>query len=506
MAVAIPIGYLVWRAFGAEAGELTGIVFRQRNAVLLGNTLALCVGVLAVSTVVALPLAWLTARTRIRFVRWVNLLGILPLAIPPYLMAYGYLAAGGPYGTSAQLLGFELPRLSGYTGALLALSICNFPYLYVNLRSALLGLDPALEEAARSLGHGPWEVARKVVWPQLRPAYASGTLLVWLHVMSDFGVVSLMRYESFSYALYLQYVAAFDRTYAAWLGLFLLALTGAVLFLEARFLRGLVLHRTGGGAARTHVKPALGRWALPAYGFTGAVALVCLVIPLSSIFYWLTQGGGGAGRPGAWSGLAESLWHSVSVSAPAALTAAVLAAPLAYLSVRYPGALTRFLERTAYLGYATPALAVGLGLIFFALQTAPILYQTRFLLIYALGIHYLAEAMGPVRSAMYQAAPHLEESARLLGYGPVQAFLRATFPIIQRGLFAAMAFVFLSCMKELPITFLLAPLNYQTLAVNVWGYIDEAMFAEAAPYALTILVFSGLFVGMLQLQERGRSS
>ena len=498
--VLLPIAYLAVRAFEAEAGELTAIVFRWRNAVLLGNTLLLAGSVLVTTTLLAAPLAWLTSRARLPFRRLFTLAGLLPLAIPPYLMAYGYLALGGPFGVTAQLFGFELPRISGYSGALLTLTFCFFPYLYLNLRSALNGLDPALEEAARSLGYNGWRMTWRVVLPQLRPAYAAGGLLVVLHVMSDFGVVSLMRYETFSYALYLQYMAAYDRTYAAWLGLFLVALTAVILVLEARFLRRLFLHRVGGGAARTRARTELGAWTPPAFAFVAALVFASLAVPVGSVLYWFFRG-----NPGAIMGLGESLWHSVSAAAPAAVLAVMLAAPMAYLSVRHPSRLTRTLERTAYMGYATPALAVALGLIFFALQVAPGLYQTRMLLVYALAIHFLAEAMGPVRSAMYQATPHHEESARSLGLGPLQAFFQVTVPVMQRGLLAGMAFVFLSSMKELPLSFLLAPLDYHTLAVNVWGYIDEAMFADAAPYALAILVFSALFAGLLQTQEETRS-
>jgi iron(III) transport system permease protein len=117
-------------------------------------------------------------------------------------------------------------------------------------------------------------------------------------------------------------------------------------------------------------------------------------------------------------------------------------------------------------------------------------------------LHFLAEAIGPIRSALYQASPRLEEAARSLGYSPVGAFMKASLPIIRRGVVASMALVFLSSIKELPLTFLLAPVGFDTLATRIWGYTSEAMFAEAAPYALLIAFFSALFVGLLLSQER----
>ena len=200
---------------------------------------------LALTTALGLPLAWLVTRTDLRGRRAFTLLGVLPLAVPGYVMAYALLATAGPNGTLAALTGLVVPRPSGFVGAWLALSLYTFPYLFLNLRSALLGLDPALEESARSLGVGRGAVVRRIVLPQLRPAFLSGGLLIALHVLGDFGVVSLMRFETFSYAIYLQYSASYDRVYAAWLALMLLALTGTLLLGEARLLRGQRFHRAG---------------------------------------------------------------------------------------------------------------------------------------------------------------------------------------------------------------------------------------------------------------------
>jgi len=488
--VLVPLSYLALRAFQGDAGELADLVLRPRNLRLLGNTLGLTAGVLLLTSAIAFPLAWLVARTDIKGKQIVTLLGVLPLAVPGYVMAYALMGATGPSGL---LSGLHLPRPSGYIGAWVALGLYTFPYLFLNLRAALLGLDPSLEDAARSLGYSNREVARRVVLPQLRPAFLAGGLLIALHVLGDFGVVSLMRFETFSYAIYLQYAAAFDRVYAAWLALMLLSLTGVMLLLEMRLLRGRRYERTGSGLARKAGASPLGRWAAPAYGFIGLVGLAGVALPVSTVVYWLGRGA----EHGRWSDLLRAFLDSCSAALPAAVLATALALPVAYLSVRKPSWPAHAAERIAYLGYATPPLAFALALIFFTLRSAPFLYQSLGLLIVAYALHFLAEAIGPIRSALYQAPARIQEAARNLGRSPLRAFFEGTFPLLRGSLGAGMAFVFLSALKELPITFLLSPLGFRSLAMGVWGAAGESLFSVAAPYALVLMVTSTALVGLL---------
>ncbi|BDG15500.1 ABC transporter permease [Thermus brockianus] len=489
--VALPLVYLVLRALEAEPGALREILLRSKNLELLLNTLALLLGVLALTTLLALPLAFLTTRTDLKGKRLLSLLLTLPLAIPGYVGAYVLLAATGPGGI------LPLPRLEGYVGALLVLSFITYPYLFLSLRAAFLGLDPALEEAARTLGMGPLRAFFQAAFPQLLPALLSGYLVVGLHVLGDFGTVSLLRYETFSYAIYLQYSAAFDRVYAAWLALLLLLLTGGLLGLEGLLLRRLTLARTGKGAGRRHKPLPLGPFAPLAYGLVLLPPGVALALPLYALFHLASR----FPKEGL-SGLWEALGHSALAATPAALLAVGMALPLAYLAARLPSPASRLLERLAYLGYAIPPLAFALAWIFFSLRGLPFLYGTLPLLVLVLAFHFLAESLGPVRGALLQAPRHLEEAARTLGETPTGAFFRVTFPLLWRGAVAGGALAFIGAVKELPITLLLAPMGYATLATRVFSYTQEAMFAEAAPFALLIVLLSAAFVGVLLWSER----
>lgn len=489
--VFLPLLYLILRALEAEPGALREILLRPKNLELLGNTLLLVLGVGVLTSLLAFPLAFLTTRTDLRGRRFLALLLTLPLAIPGYVGAYVLLAATGPGGL------LPLPRPEGYWGAVLVLSLLTYPYLFLSLRAAFLGVDPRLEEAARTLGDRPLRAFFRVTLPQLLPAYLSGQLVIALHVLGDFGTVSLLRYETFSYAIYLQYNAAFDRVYAACLALFLLLLTGGLLLLEGRLLRSLSLAQGGKGGGPRGGTFRLGPAKALAYPFLLLPFLLGVVFPLLALLALALRF-----PPGAVDGVVEALGRSAEAALPASLLALGMALPLAYLLVRHPSPLSRGLERLAYLGYAIPPLAFALGWIFFALRGAPWLYGSLPLLVLVLGLHFLTEALGPVRGALYQVPRRLEEAARTLGDTPTRAFFRVTFPLLWRGGVAGMSLAFISSLKELPITLLLSPPGYATLATRVFSYTQEAMYAEAAPLALLLVLLSASVVGTLLWTER----
>jgi iron(III) transport system permease protein len=498
---AVPIVYLVLRAFDSDLATVQQLVLRQRNLHLLVNTVALTGGVLVLTSLMAVPLAWLAVRSDLRFRRALTWFAVIPLAIPGYVVAYALIGLGGHNGLMAQVFDVTIARPRGYWGAAIALSLYTFPYLFLNLRSALLGLDPSLEESARSLGLGGREVLRRVVLPQLRPALLAGWLVIALYVLGDFGVVALMRYEAFSYAIYLQYSAAFDRVYAAWLSLMLLALTLGIVATEARLLGNRRYARVGSGAQRVVVVTRLGRAAPLAYAFVAVVLLASLGLPATVLGYWLWQA---PPDLSAWRAVGSAFTRSASVAAPTALLAAAVAMPVAYMSARVRARAGRAIERLAYLGYAIPPVSLALAMVFFALRSAPWLYQTLPLLVAAYLVSFLALAIGPIRSALLQVPVRLEEAARSLGRQRFTAFFHVVFPIIRRPVVAATALVLLVTMKELPITFLLGPTGFTTLSVSVFSRTSEAMMAEAAPYAFAIVLFSSLFVGLLISYEGRR--
>ncbi len=488
----IPLAYLIIRTGEAQSEVLASLMFRSRTLMLLSNTFSLALGVLSISLLISFPLAWLTERTNIRGKKFISLLGVMPLALPGYVAAYALLSIGGNYGLSARLLGLPIPRISGYWGAAAALSLYSFPYLFLNIRTALAGLDPSLEETARSMGCGRTRIFFSVILPNLRPALLAGSVIIILYVLGDFGVVALMRYEVFSYAIYTQYTGAFDRTYAAALSLMLVLLASLVLTSEALLLRKVRASKTGSGIRKAHRRTRLGPMTVPAYIFAGFVAAASVLLPMTTLVFWMLQLPSLQVLPG----VIQGFMRSAGAALPAAGIAVLLAVPTAYLHNRYPGPLSQAAERSTYIGYAVPPLALGLAFVFFSIRVIPGLYQTLPILILAYSLNFLALAMGPVRSSLHHIPKGLEEAARSFGCSPPAAAARVTLPLLKRSMLASLVLVFVMAMKELPIALLLSPPGYTTLSTAVFSRTSEGMFAEAAPFAAAIVILSSVIVGI----------
>lgn len=501
----LPLGYLVVRSSELGWDRIADIAFSARVGGLLWRTGLLAVCVTAASVVIAVPLAWLTVRTDLPLRRFWVVVTALPLAIPTYVGGFAFIGALGPRGVLQgwlQPFGVEsLPSFYGFAGAWMVLTLFTYPYVLLTVRAAIRRLDPSLEEASRTLGHGRWPTFVRVVLPQLRPSITAGSLLVGLYTLSDFGAVSMLRFDSFTRAIFVQYRASLDRSTAAVLGLVLVAVTLMVLSGEASARRSTSYHRLHSGGARTAPVTPLGRWRWPVVGLLCALVAVALVIPMAVITTWLLRGVD-AGEP---LRLTTTLiGNSLRASAAGALATVVAAWPVAVLSVRHGGRLGRAVEGACWVGHSLPGVVVALSLVFFGARIAPGIYQTHWILTLAYVVLFLPQALGAMRTSLLQISPRMEEASRLLGHGSAATLWKIVLPLARPGMLAGGALVFLTTMKELPATLLLAPTGYPTLATQVWSATSEAFFARAAAPALALVLLSSVPMAVLVLRERDR--
>ncbi len=497
-----PLVYLAIRA--TESGAtIPATLFRSRTFDVTRNTALLAVSVAVSASLIAVPLAWLTTRTNLPHPRFWSVVAALPLVIPSYVGALTIVAAMGPRGIVQGWLegpfGVErLPSIYGFFGSWWALTLFSYPYVYIGVQAAFRGIDPALEEAARSLGLGPFRSFYRVMLPQLRPAIAAGALLSALYTVSDFGVVSLMRFDVFTRAIYVQYQSSFDRTAAASLALVLVAFTIVILALEW-WVRGRARqYRVATGAARAVRRIDLGRWKWLGVAWCGLIFMSSVVLPLMVLLYWMVRGSSTGEAIGRLGGQAV---NSATVSLLAGGVTVALALPTAVLSVRYRNRFTTLLERQTYLGYALPGVAIALAFVYIGARYMPFLYQTIWLLLIGYAVRFLPQALGAERVSLLQISPRMEEASRTLGEGVVGTLRRITLHLARPGLLAGFGLVALTVMKELPVTMMLAPIEFETLATGIWQATQTGAYGRAAAPALILIALSA--IPSLILSRRG---
>ena len=483
--VVLPMLFLVAQVL--SAGESAwSTLFSTNTLADVVRSLLFTAAVTGSAATIGLASAWLTERTDIPFRHlWVVTVS-LPLVIPSYVLALSYLSFFGPRGLFADATGLSLPSVTGAFGAWLALTISTYPYVYLMARAGLRRIDPALEEAARGLGAGPWRRFRTITLAQLRPAVGAGALLAALYTLSDFGAVSLMRFDAFTSVIYGQYQGRIDRTPAAVLSLVLVAIALLVIGAERR-VRGRARYFTRRPQSRppdAELSRANRRIAL---GGLGLLVTTGLVLPVVVLAGWLGRGLAG-------DQIIDMRWGAVAGSLSGSLVAAAIAflagVPIVVLVVRHSTAATVWLRRAVLAIFSLPHITVAVAVVFFGARYLGSVYQTFTLLVIVYATLFLAQTTTAGEAALLQVNPHLEEAARSLGRGPIRTLREVTLPLMSRGLLAGAVLVFLTTMKELPATLLLRPTGFDTLAVRIWSTTTDLFYARAAAPALLLLAVS----------------
>lgn len=497
VAILLPLTYLVIRTAGLGGEQLLALVSHPRAIVVLLNSAGMALATTFFSALIAVPLAFLTVRTDLPWRRFWLIATTLPLAVPDYVGCFALIAAFGPKGSLLQLvlepLGVqELPEIYGWSGTVLALTLFTYPYLLLSVQAGLQRMNPAVEEAAWSLGYGQSSTFFCIILPALRPSIVAGGLIVAMYALQDFSATTIMRFDAFTRVIFLQYRYTFDRNQAAALALMLVGLVLLILWLEYKVRSRAAYYNRGNTSYRPQVLIHLGAWKVPALLLCLAVVNLGLVLPLGVTLFWLVRGltVSGLSETASLQELLQLGWHSIWAAGLAAVVASLCALPVAILAVRFPSRITTAIERCTYIGFGLPGIVIALSLVFWGANYLPWLYQTLPMLVFAYLVLFLPQSVGTIRSSLLQISPQLEESALSLGRTPWQTLKEITWPLVQPGVLSGAVLVFLTAIKELPATLLLAPIGFNTLATHIWKATENVSYSDAAAASLTMLVVS----------------
>ena len=482
----LPIAFVIGVSWQIGWAQIEALVWRPRVGELLVNTVLLVMFTLPLCIALGVALAWLTERTNLPGRRVWSLLAVAPLAVPAFVHSYAWVSL--------------VPSIHGLPAGVLVSVIAYFPFLYLPVAATLRRLDPAIEDVAESLGLKPWAVFWRVVLPQLRLAICGGALLVGLHLLAEYGLYAMIRFDTFTTAIFDQFKSTFNGPAANMLAAVLALCCLAMLTAESAARGHARYARVGSGSAReqrtVQLSTSTTLLALTLQGMTCALALG---VPLITLGQWLVAGGAQVWQ---FDELLPALLQTVQLGVAGALLTTCAAVPIAWLSIRAPGRLQRLLEGCNYITSSLPGIVVALALVTVTIHFARPIYQTTITVLLAYLLMFLPRALVNLRAGIAQALVELENMARSLGRSPGRALWLITMRLAAPSAAAGAALVFLAITNELTATLLLAPNGTRTLATGFWAMTSEIDYAAAAPYALIMILLSLPLTGLLYHQSK----
>ena len=505
--VSVPVVAVVWLAFGPGAEIWSHLAATVLPHYVL-TTLLLMLGVGAGTLAIGVGTAWLVTMCRFpggRFYEWALL---LPLAMPAYIVAYVYtdlLEYAGPVQSGLRgLFGWQssrdywFPEIRSTAGAVAMLTLTLYPYVYLLARTAFIEQSVAAFEVSRTLGQSAWASFWRVALPMARPAIVVGVALALMETLNDYGTVDFFAVNSFTVGIVNVWTNMNSTAGAAQMACMLLVVVGGLMWLERSARRRRRFH---GAVAKHRPLPSYplraGRAALAVAACLAPIA-AGFVLPAAVLAGYAVDNYGAA-LDAAYFGY---LGHSLGLSAAAALAAVVIATFLAYALRLDNRPLLRAATRVAGIGYVVPGAVLAVGLIVplagldnrvdqffraaFGVSTGLILSGTVFALIFGYVVRFLALSFGAVESGLGRVPRNLDDAARSLGCAPGGLLRRVHAPLLRGSVLTAVILVFVDSMKELPMTVLLRPFNYETLATFVHQYASDELLDQAALAALTI--------------------
>ena len=480
----------------------------------LRDTALLLLGVGLTVLIIGVGAAWLVSAYDFPGRRLLDWALVLPLAVPTYIVAYAYLDLLHPVGPVQSglraMLGIVDPRdlpfpeVRSLPVCALLLGFVLYPYVYLPTRALFLMQGANVLEVARTLGAGPARTFFRVALPLARPAIAVGASLALLEALNDIGAAEFLGVKTLTVSIYTTWVNRSDLPGASQIALAMLAVVIGFILIEGWARREAGQTASGRPPSRRLLR-----------GWRGVAALFAGLLPVAIGFlapagHLVFQSAQRIGFAGISPNLARETVTTILLSGTATAVTVLVGLTLA-LAVRFhPSERGRALLRIAGIGYGIPGTVLAVSLlaplasldallaraveIVSGLSVGTLVLGSSLALIYAYCLRFMAIAIGATDAGLAKLSPNLDAASRTLGHGPISTIRCIHLPLAAPAIASGALLVFVDCMKELPATLLLRPLNVETLATHLYGEAARGTYEDGAIAALIIVA-----VGLLPL-------
>jgi iron(III) transport system permease protein len=443
-----------------------------------------------------------------RVVDWALL---LPLAMPTYIVAFSYLDLWHPIGPLQSglraMLGYDTPRdlrlpdIRSMWGCIVLFGLVLYPYVYLPTRALFRMQAPALIQTSQTLGAGPLRIFLEVALPLARPAIAVGASLALMEALNDVGAAEFLAVRTLTVSVYSTWINQSSLPGAAQIALFMLAIVLTLLAVERWARRKRRYAATVRSATRLAPRRLRGAHAWFALGATTAPVVLGFCLPAG---YLVVEAAKRLSFAGIEKRILTEILNTLAISATATLVVGLIAFALAYTLRQGRTLATHVLVRCATIGYAVPGTVMALGLLaplgwfdnavdalstqLFGYSTGLLLSGSSAALLYAYVARFLAVGSGAMEAGFSRIPLSLDDAGRSLGATATGVARRIHAPLMLPAIAAAMLLAFVDCMKELPTTLLLRPLNFETLATHLYAEASRGTYESGAVAALLIIL------------------
>jgi iron(III) transport system permease protein len=460
------------------------------------NTSVLLAGTIVLTLLLGVSSAWLVSVYEFPFRKHLEWMLILPLSIPTFISAIAYVGLtdyAGPIRIFLRYLGTDVYfDIMTQLGAIFVMSIVLYPYVYVTSRSAFLLQSASLIEVSRSLGQPMWKTFRKVIIPLAWPSIFAGLILVIMEVINDYGVVSYFGIPTFTVGIFRSWLALGDLSSAITLSLIVMLFVVVLLLIDFRAKSRKKFDYDKEDRKFTRLTPKRS-WVL---------LFICLIplffgflVPVAQLLWWLSL----TFSYSNWTEIRELITNTVVLGTTTSIIIVILGITLAYtFRILRKTGTKKIISRLPLLGYAMPGAVIAVGVVALVLFVNPNwIYAGTSALIFGYIVRFFAVGYGSIESGFEKIPTQIDDAATSLGSNSFRNLIKIHFPALKPVLIGALIMVFVDVAKELPLTLILRPFNYDTLATNAFQYAKDEMAPKSAASSLLIIFASAIPVYFL---------
>ena len=477
------------------------------------NSLSLLVGVLILTFILGVGSAYIVSFYKfpgVNFFKWAL---ILSFAIPPYIYAYSLFAFFDNYGTAFTLLksifgdgeyNQYIPKFDGMFGAILSISFSLYAYVYILARASFLYQSQNLIELGKNLGFSKIKSFFSIILPSARPAIVAGLSLVAMETLAEFGAVDFFSVNTLTTGIYNAWITFDDLAFANRISFFLLLFI-FILFLTENLSRKKAkyhLDSRGGFKQKEKIKLS-GVNSFFAFSFCFLLFFLSFLFPLGQMLYWTIKFPENFFDVNVINLLLNTL-YLVTLSSFVLITFALISN---YGNRVSKNKTLNFLSTLSISGYAIPGVILAVAFItFIAWFDNNIIKSLGFLsikkvfigsilgLVIVYFIRFYSLAFNGIKSGYEKINVSVDESAYLLGYSKRKTFTNIHIPYLRNSLLFVVILISLEIIRELPITLVLRPFNFETFATTAYISASEDMLEAAAVPSLFLILIAAFFI------------